>query len=84
LNFPGLSYLIINELTAAVASRGPRCDMKKYLFLAIAIFSGMIGFFTHGKFEGYGKGLAGVFLILFLIFTLFGKQPFDETGSEHM
>jgi uncharacterized membrane protein YtjA (UPF0391 family) len=54
--------------------------MKKYLFLGLAIVSGIIAFAGIGpKTEGIAKGLFGTFFILFMVFTLIGKQPTDNT-----
>jgi hypothetical protein len=64
--------------------------MKKYLFLTLSVIFLAIGlgamFIGHGStstwqiLEGTGKGLGGVFFILFYIFMLLGKQPQDKTG----
>jgi hypothetical protein len=67
--------------------------MKKYLFLALSVLFLALGlgamFIGHGKtsgfqiVEGMGKGLGGVFFILFYILVLLEKQPQDKTTSGH-
>ena len=52
---------------------------NKYVYLALAVISLIIGLMGGPVVEGAFKGLAGVFFILFYIFLLLQKQPTDET-----
>lgn len=55
--------------------------MKKYVFLLVSIVNLIIAFTSESAaLEGACKGLAGVFFILFLIYTLMGNQPIDKTS----
>ena len=63
----------------------------KTVFLVLAILFliiGLAGMFighstssTMAMIEGLGKGLAGVFFVLWYILVLLGKEPTDETAN---